>query len=143
MPPKQQAAVTKGQTSLFSFFNKPKVLDAVQPTLINTPNREITSKVVDSAKNPGSAATSRAGDSPASASSSQESNELNINIDDMDTSVGEISATNRRKLCDISDKKDKVIAEPISIVERGENHEITFKFSPRFLINSIDLQPLG
>ena len=119
MPPKQQVAVTKGQTSLFSFFNKPKVLDAVQPILISTPNREITSKVVDSAKNPGSAATSRAGDSPASASSSQESNESMTNADDMDTSVGEKSVTNRRKLCDITDKKVKVNAEPISIVERG------------------------
>jgi hypothetical protein len=121
MPPKQQAPVTKGQTSLFSFFNKPKVLDAVQPAAITTPNRQITSKAIDSAKNPGSAATSRAGDSPTSASSSQESNELNVNIDDMDTSVGEISATNRRKLCDISDKKVKVTTEPVSIVERGEN----------------------
>lgn len=143
MPPKQQAVVTKGQTSLFSFFNKPKVLDAVQPAIISTPNRQVTSKVIDSAKNPGSAATSRAGDSPSSASSSQESNELNVNIDDMDTSVGEISATNRRKLCDISDKKVKAITEPVSIVERGKSLKGALNFSLPARTDRINNQPLG
>jgi hypothetical protein len=78
MPPKQQLPVKKGQPNLFSFFSKPAVSTSSQPSSDSssvqantTPSHTVGKSSTESVKHPDSAATSKAGDSPFSALSSQ------------------------------------------------------------------------
>ena len=102
MVSKQQPVIKKGQTNLFSFFNKPKAANPEQAG-ITTPKREIDHETTDVTKHSGSAATSKAGDSPSNLSS-QEST---------DTSKASTLGGEKRK----SEQSES--AGPISIAERG------------------------
>jgi hypothetical protein len=75
MPPKPQVEIKKGQTNLFSFFNKPKepkVPEAAPSSSSissnSTPNHSNKENGSDK-EYPNSAATSKAGDTPSGSSS--------------------------------------------------------------------------
>ena len=123
MPPKQAAVAKKGQTNLFSFFNKPSTKASVEVTATiesgsdgdSTPCYEAIKKRVDGVMNPGSAATSKADDSPFSAMSSQRSIESEDGNNDIRMCIDEAPLDYKRKLV----AEDSNLIGRISIVERG------------------------
>lgn len=109
MVTKQQPVIKKGQTNLFSFFNKPKAANPEQ-TGVTTPKRAIDQEMNDISKQSGSAATSAAGDSPSTLSSQE--------------STGALKASplggEKRKSANLEQSKS---AGPIPIAERGRKCE--------------------
>ena len=124
MPPKQQPVVKKAQTNLFSFFNKPKAVDATKPvpavTVGNTtPSREAALVTLECDKFIGSAATSKAGDSPFSAPSSQESNCTPYDTGCIRSNHNQKPDGKKRDASEVNSKNG--VDGSLSIVERGEN----------------------
>lgn len=123
MPPKQQPVVKKAQTNLFSFFNKPKAVNATIPLpAVNvgntTPSREAATITLECEKFIGSAATSKAGDSPFSAPSSQESNCTPIDTECIRSNLNQRPDGNKRSATEVDSKNG--IDASLSIVERGK-----------------------
>lgn len=123
MPPKQQPVVKKAQTNLFSFFNKPKAVNAaiILPAVTignTTPSREAATITLECEKFIGSAATSKAGDSPFSAPSSQESNCTPNDTECIRSNLNQRQDGNKRSATE-DDSKYGVDAS-LSIVERGK-----------------------
>lgn len=122
MPSKQPPAAKKGQTNLFSFFNKPSTNSTAEATASidsasdgdSTPCYGSIKKRVDDEKNPGSAATSKADDSPFSAMSSQRSLESHEDCNEIHLCMNDALFDKKRKLV-----VDREIDGRLSIVERG------------------------
>ena len=128
--------VKKGQTNLFSFFNKPSTKASVEATSTiesgsdgdSTPCYEAIKKRVDAEINPGSAATSKADDSPFSAMSSQRSIGSEEGNDDIRMCVDEAPMDYKRKLVVDRSIENSNLNGRISIVERGTMNSIILIF---------------
>lgn len=122
MPPKQQPVVKKSQPNLFSFFNKPKAAEATKPvpaiTVGNTtPSRENATVTSERETFIGSAATSKAGDSPFSAPSSQESNCTPNDTSCIRSNFNQRPDGKKRNASEVDTKN--LVDGSLSIVERG------------------------
>ena len=127
MPPKPPVVAKKGQTNLFSFFNKPKNPEEVPVAAgcvsegDSTPCHASIKKSNDNDIHPGSAATSKANDSPFSTMSSQTSQVSQDDNYDRNMDVDDAPIINKSRSSDV--RKNEGSAR-ISIVERGtqNNH---------------------
>lgn len=102
MPPKQQVVAKKGQTDIFSFFNKPKVTEAAPSSSSISANKTLNQVNIESGddkEHSSSTAISKSGDPP-SGTSSQGSTLSSVAPQDKSQNLVEVTSSNQT----VSDK---------------------------------------